>query len=81
MTDHEIERIALALNAKMVHTECPLGLTPQAAAMMNELAKTWSEGKAKFVSMLVYLVCAAIVLALFKGLFDMFKTGTFPTPQ
>lgn len=81
MTDHEIERIAKALKAEMGHTECPLGLTPQAAAMMNELAKAWNQGKAKFVSMLIYVVCAAVLLAFGKGLFDMFKTGTFPAPQ
>jgi hypothetical protein len=81
VTEHEIERIAKALKVQMGHSECPLELTPQAAAMMNELARAWGEGKAKFVSMLVYVVCAAILLALGKGLFDMFRTGTFPTPQ
>jgi len=60
LSDNDVERIADAVAKRQEHS-CPLGLTPDAVAMVNALASNWKTGKKiAFVTAITVVVTALI---------------------
>ena len=70
LSDRDIERLAdaIAKRREQEYDSCPLGLTPDAVAMVNALARAWRTGTVAATGAVATLLVSAIIMALWYGI-------------
>jgi len=73
LSDADIDRLAAAIAAKQEHQNCPLGLTSDAVAMVNAMAKAWETGKKTAIKTAAGIMVTAAIGALALGIKQYLK--------
>ena len=78
MTDHEINTLADRIAARQKHSTCPMGLTADSVAFLNDAAALWRRGKTIAFGVIVTALCLMFLAGLVKGLIQLAREGKLP---